>query len=191
MPSPLLPTFEKRISDATDQILHQQVNPWLFISNGLSVKRADGRSISLGPGIMFEGSPRQVFWSRYIEPFLENMAIAEMSAASAAAKERDVDASVLIPEVQGLLLSATSKVLSRMADVDRRLRGNGFPDRINLRNTQSEYALIAEFIDRHAQAELNMWRPKSIYQQWYEENKFWVWALPIIAGAIYALIGFL
>ena len=184
MTTPLLPTFEKRIGDATDLILRRQVDPWLFMSVGLSVTKLDGSPISYR-GIKFEGSPRQVFWSSYIQPFLEHLATSEIAAGVSMARERGIDARQLLPEIQGLLLSAISKVFDRMADVDRRLRGDGFPDQVQLRSTQSERDIMAAFIDQHVQAELSMWRTRSSLQRWYDDNKALVWVI----GSLLTLVG--
>lgn len=184
MTTPLYPTFEKRIGDATEQLLHKQVEPWTFLNTGhpVQVKTFDGRNISY-QGIGFEGSPRQVFWSRYIEPFLESLAIQEIAAAVAAARERRVDAKLLLPEVQGLLLSASRKVLARMAQTDQRLLGKGYPQSVPLRPIENEVASVREFIEKHVRAELEMWLPKAWYEEWYERNKFWVWVVGTLLAA--------
>ena len=89
MTSPLYPTFHKRINDATEQIIKRQVTPWSFLTTGhpFRVKMFDGQQISY-EGIGFEGSPRTVFWSRYIEPFLEDLCVSEIGAAVTLAKEK-------------------------------------------------------------------------------------------------------
>ena len=181
MTTPLYPTFEKRVDDAVSRIAREQVEPWLFMQKKLVVKRFDGHQISY-EGVEFEGSPRDVFWSGYIEPFLEDLVVKEFSAAVTAAKDRDVDARLLIPEVQGMLLSASRKVLSKMAEVDQRLRGHGYPQQVALRGVEPEYARLREFIDRHALAELQMWKPRPAYERWYERSKFWVWAVGIVVA---------
>lgn len=183
MTTPLYVTFEKRINDAVDILLHKQVEPWAFFNSGypIQVKRFDGRNI-LYQGGTFEGSPRQVFWSRYIEPFLENMVIQEISAAVAAARERRVDAKLLLPEVQGLLLSSCAKVFVRMAQTDQRLLGRGYPQSIPLRPVEREIANMKDFIEKHVRAELEMWKPKAWYEEWYERNKFWVWVVGTVAA---------
>lgn len=182
MTTPLYPTFRKRIDDAVDQLIQNQVTPWSFLTAGppFRVKKFDGKEIAY-QGIGFEGSPRLVFWSRYIEPFLEDLAVREIGTAVASARERNVDAHLLLPEIQGLLVAATRKTFSRMADVDRRLRGKGFPEKIHLRNIDRELQGMNGFIEERIRAELAMWKPKPRIEAWYEQNKFWVWFIGIIA----------
>ena len=158
MTTPLYPSFEKRIDDAAIRLLREQVDPWAFFNAGYPVRltTCDGRKVDLQGG-GFEGSPRQVFWSRYIEPCIENLAVQEIREAVAAAHKRGVDARRLLPEVQGLLLSATAKIFQRMAEIDQRLRGKGFPQNVGRRSVEQEVAAVREFIEKHVRAELEMW----------------------------------
>lgn len=183
MTTPLYPTFKKRINDATEQLIQKQVTPWFFLTSGspFRVKKYDGREIAY-EGIGFEGSPSAVFWSRYIDPFLEALVIQEITAAVSQARERNVDARLLLPEVQGLLNAACRKVFSEMAEVDRLLRGKGFPDNVGVRSIERETKCLSEFIGAHTASELAMWRPKSKAEEWYERNKFWGWLVGIIVA---------
>ncbi len=181
MTSPLYPIFRKRIEDATERIIREQVTPWAFLTAGppFKVKQFSGRDISY-QGIGFEGSPSTVFWGRYIDPFLEALAIEEIDIAVSSAKERGVDATLLLPEVQGLLIAAVLKIFRQMAEIDRRLRGKGFPEKVSLRSTEAEVNRLREFIEERIRSELAMWKPKWRVEEWYERNKFLVWLVGII-----------
>lgn len=191
MPTPLYPKFEKRIGDAIEGIIRQQVNPWSFFKQGVAVSRFDGRTISIS-GVTYEGSARDVFWrSRYIEPFIEDLAVTELTAAAAQATEREVDGMQLLSEVEGLLLSGTMKVLNRMAVVDRKLRGNGNPESVPLRSIDSEYSMLEGFIHRHSTAEKDMWREKPKLQRWHDSNTARIWlisSLLAVAGLVLGVV---
>ena len=181
MTTPLYSVFRKRVNDAVEQLIKQQVTPWSFLTAGppFRIKTFDGRQIAY-EGVGFEGSPRTVFWSRYIEPFLEELCVSEITAAVALAKEKGVDARLLLPELQQLLLAGFRKVYDRMADVDRRLRGRGFPHKVDLKSIDREFSAMAQFLDERVRAEVAMWKPKSHVEIWYEGNKFWVWAIGLV-----------
>lgn len=184
MPTPLYPTFEKRINDATHRIIENQVTPWAFLKSNqnFNIKQFDGREIHYGlPS--YEGSPQLVFWGGYIDPFLEDMAEKEISEAVSLASERKIDLKLLLPEVEGLLLSSTRKVLDRMTDIDQRLRGNGFPENVRPRSTEREFDRMRQFISVRASSELAMWKPKSSIEDWYERNKFIVLIFTTIFGS--------
>jgi hypothetical protein len=182
--TPLYPTFEKRIDDATSRIVTRQVEPWLFISHGLNVQRHDGRTIAYS-GVDFSGSPRMVFWGGYIEPFLQHLVLEELKEARTLAKEREVNGREVLLEVKGLLTSAFHRVFARMADVDQRLRGSGYPSEVTLRPIAQEVARVQAFLDRHVQAELEMWKPRPSYEAWYDRNKFLIW----VAGTVLTVVG--
>lgn len=161
MTTPLYPTFKKRIEDAIELLLQNQVTPWAFLNSGkpFRVKRFDGREIEY-EGVGFEGSPREVFWARYIEPFLEDLAVQEIRAAIALARERDVDAKLLLLEVQSLLRDGSQRVFARMAEIDQRLIGKGHPQNVPLRRVEQEVQKLGQFLDEQIQTELAMWKPK-------------------------------
>ncbi|MFZ2971388.1 MAG: hypothetical protein WA049_02015 [Ferribacterium limneticum] len=188
MTTPLYPTFRKRIDDAAEQIIQQQIIPWSFLNSGhpFRVRKFDGREIAY-EGTGFEGSPRNAFWSRYIDPFLEALTIQEITAAVSLARERSVDARLLLPEVQNLLIAASRKVFSRMAEVDRRLLGKGLPEQVALRSVEQEAQSISEFIEEQVRSELAMWKPNSSLWQRYIRLSF-INKLGVL-GSIASLIG--
>lgn len=181
MTTPLYPTFRKRAHDAFDELIKQQVIPWSFLTAGppFHIKKFDGREIAY-QGIGFEGSPRGVFWSRYIEPFLEDICISEIMSAVSMATERGVDGRLLLRELQELLSAGCLRVYKHMADVDRRLRGKGFPKNTPLRPIEREVHQMTQFIDERISSELAMWKPKPRYEVWYARNKFLVWAIGVL-----------
>jgi len=179
-PSPLWPMLEKFIRDEWVKLERNQITPWAFLNSGPPMKVTDfhGSQISY-QGIRFEGSPRVVFWSRYIEPFLEDVAFRSVDYATKLSNEKKVDPRKPLSEVQGLFLSYTRKAYARMAEIDRRLLGHGFPEKIPLRSTVNEQRAMETFINSRVMAELrtlqsppsrwraaNQWvkdRPRSAY----------------------------
>lgn len=184
MTTPLYPAFHKRIEDATHVLIQDQVTPWAFFNSGkpMRVKTFHGKDITY-EGIGFEGSPRLVFWNGYIQPFLEALIVQEISVAVALAKDRGVDARKLLPEVQGLLYAACHKVFTRMAEIDQRIQGKGFPDNIRIRSVEQELVNFKDFIAMHIDSELAMWKPKSALHSWFNDNPFWVWIIGGIAAS--------
>lgn len=166
MSTPLYPIFRKRINDAFEQLIRQQVTPWVFIKAGppFRINRFDGRQIAY-EGIEFIGTPEAVFWSRYIEPFIENLCISEIDTAVEMAKQRDVNAKLLLPEIQDLLTTGITKVYENMADIDRRLRGKGYPETIPRRSVTFEIDRMETFCKERIQAELDMWQARESSMQ--------------------------
>lgn len=185
MTTPLLPVFQKRISDSFEQLRKNQVHPWAMLNSGkpINIKKHDQSQISY-KGIGFEGSPEHVFWSRYIEPFMEEIAINEIDAAIKLATERNVDVKKLLPEVRDLLMGGVANTFSEMAKIDQRLKGRGFPNKIKIRSVEKEYSTMKTFIEVRIESELKMWKAKPKFEVWYEHNKSMVWILGIVLSLI-------
>lgn len=165
-------------------MIRDQVAPWIFmaIATPFRVKRFDGRPITY-QGIGFSGSPQQVFWSGYIEPFLESVCVTEVEAAARAARDRGVDAREVLAEVEELVSAGIEKVYREMASVDLRLSrvesANATP-----RSVDGEVDRMSAFLSERVRAELAMWVPTSRFEQWHARNKFWVWAIPILISLL-------
>lgn len=182
MTTPLYPTFQKRISDSFESLIKKQITPWVFLNTGkpMRIQKHDKSQISYET-VGFEGSPEHVFWSRYIEPFMEEIVINEIPAAVKMAEERSVDARLLLPEVEGLLLAGIRKTFSEMAKTDQRLKGGGYPEKISMRPVENEFLIMKEFVTMHIQAELKLWQPKSKFEKWFERNQAIVWVVGSIS----------
>ena len=118
------------------------------------------------------------------------MIVEEIDHATSLATQRKVDARILLPEIEGLLISATRKIFDRMSEIDRRLRGNGFPESVPIRTTQVEFNRVQAFISERIQAELSMSKPKPWYEEWLEANKFKTWMIGTgiaVTGLIFTL----
>lgn len=185
MTTPLYPTFQKSINDSIEQLIKNQVTPWAFLNSGkpMRVKCHDGKNISY-EGIGYEGSPEHVFWSRYIEPFIEELVVKKINEAVSLAKERNVDGKKLLKEIEGLLLAGTRKIYNEMANTDQRLRGREFPKKLQIRSIEREYQVMKELIELRVRAESEMWHSKSSLELWYERNKFIVWAVGILIAVV-------
>jgi len=83
----------------------------------------------------------------------------EISAAVDLAQKRGVNGKQLLLEVEGLLLSSCKIVFNRMAEIDQRLRGKGYPQSVQRRPIDDKYNRMKEFIEIRIRAEMEMWRP--------------------------------
>jgi hypothetical protein len=174
--TPLYVTFRKRVTDAIERLVKTQVVPWSFFTSGtpLRIKTFDGREIRF-QGVKFDGSPRRIFWARYIEPFLEDLSVSEIAAAVSMARERQVDAPLLLQELRVLLAAGFRTVYRRMVDVDRRLRGGGFPETVEARSVKGELQAMTDFLDEWIQSEIAMCQSASSETRSKPEVGVWLW----------------
>jgi hypothetical protein len=188
MPSPLYPTLSKLVEDEWVKLERNSITPWAFMTAGPQFRCRDfyGKEICY-QAIKFEGSPRQVFWGRYIEPFLEDIVQRAIAETVRLATEKKQDAKQPLAEVAGMLKSVAHRAYRRMADIDERLRGEGFPDSVQKRNTDGELASMERFIDAHVKAEAAMARPKLKINEFYNEHPFLFWFIALLVSALVAL----
>ena len=190
MITPLNPLFNKRIDDAFEELYLKQIQPWIMLASGkpMRVKKFSNEQISY-QGTKFQGSPEHVFWSRYIEPFMEEIVISEIRKAAIMARDKKVDGEVLLGEVRDLLLTKIKDTFKKMVDIDQRLNGEGFPERAQRRSIDSEFNAMKEFVDLHIRAEQEMWH-RNRFERLYQKNKLFVWVLtPVLAGLVWLVFG--
>ncbi len=190
MPSPLYPLIEKFINDAWIKLDREQITPWCFMTAGslFTIKDFYGKQISY-QGAAFEGTPRDVFWGRYIEPFLEDLTDKVITETLRLVAEKHQAPNIALRDSAGLLKSLGRRVYARMAIVDRQLRGNGYPEAIPLRPTEQELASIDQFIDRRISAELSMVRRRYRVDDFYKDHPFLFWFIALLVGSVITLLG--
>jgi hypothetical protein len=154
--SPLFPLLQKIAQDEWIKLDQNQIAPWAFFNSGkFQITDFFGKVIA-SHGIEFSGSIRDLFWENYIEPFLEDIVDRSFTETLRLARDR----SQLFPdpfeEMGGQLVSLARKAFTRMAGIDQRLRGNGYPESVPRYNPDNESAKISEFIQRRMQAEIKM-----------------------------------
>lgn len=149
-PTPVFRRLEKKVKDADERLL-KLVTKWAFLKAGpkFEIARFDG-SIITYQGIAFAGSPVLVFWNGFIEPYIENESLNILEEAGTLATECDLPPDTVIEEARCLLHVLVRRVFSKMADVDRTLRGDGihFPEP---KDVTSHIAAMSAYIDSEAQ----------------------------------------
>ena len=190
--TPLFVVFQKRINDCFEQLRRNQLDPWIFLNSGkpMKVETFHKKQISY-EGVGFEGSPSNVFWSNYIEPFMEDIIVNEINAAVEMCVERKVDTKELLGEMRGLFLAGIGTTFIEMAKLDQRLLGKGFPEKIQLRSIEKEHKNMVNFIDIRIQSELEIWQQKSKFETWYLQNKSIIWLISIVFAILGLLANFI
>ena len=188
------PIIQKRLKDEFLKLINDQVTPWCFMttSTGLKLKRFDGRQINYR-GVGFSGSPEHVFWSGYIEPFLEHISFSAIEDAVERCKTQKTELQPVLKDVQELLRLGFVNVYERMADIGRRLGDKGYPDKIRLRNTDSYIKRMETFVSRRIESELKLWKPTpwiTRIEHFYESNKGLVWVIGIIISILGIVVSF-
>ncbi|MBS0223832.1 MAG: hypothetical protein JSR91_24150 [Proteobacteria bacterium] len=77
------PAERQRLTERFSKLIWDHVRPWAYMdTDGLELKRFDGRALSFAPASL-DGAPREALWeSNYIEPFLEALCREETQGAA-------------------------------------------------------------------------------------------------------------
>lgn len=122
----LYATTKVRVDRVTDSLIREKVTRWLFIF-GPDAKGAvtfhDGREVSYS-GLLFEGTPRLVFWDGFIEPFLEDAIRKVLDDVGRECRDNGINPSTPLAEAANCLDNMIWRVYRKMAEVDWRLSGN-------------------------------------------------------------------
>ncbi|MGO8760564.1 MAG: hypothetical protein ACLP2P_13015 [Desulfobaccales bacterium] len=187
----LYPIIFKFINDEWEKLNRKQIIPWSFLttSSGLSCKDFYGKEIHYAGKFKFEGSPREVFWNRYIEPFLEDISYRAIDYIINICKEREERINEPLLEAEMQLKSLIRKAYTSMADVDRRLRGCGYPQNVAIRKVESEIAVMDRFVVDRIQSENSMYKAPSKSIKFYRKHPYLFWFIGIFLGLLSVILG--
>ena len=186
--------MKERIELEFQKLEKDKVTPWTFLLSGKGMKVIDffGKQVSY-QGVGFEGSPRTVFWNGFIQPFLKDIVSRSLSETRTFCQDHSIDSSLPLKETASLLKDGISVIYERMADIDQRLRGKGYPHSVRRYNPKAEIERSAAFIEERMTAESTLapGRKKNL-NTFYEAQKFWFWFIGIaiaIAGLVLRFLG--
>jgi hypothetical protein len=145
--------YAKTRKEVTD--LHQQIcdklTPWYFFNTGLQITNFHGKTVCY-QGIEFEGSPRLVFWEGFIEPYLENGCVNILEKTVKTCRAGKLNPEPYLEEAAALLVILVEKTYTKMADIDQRLRGRGFPRNVQRRQVNHKIEKMGQYIREHLAA---------------------------------------
>ncbi len=148
--------IKKRVDDLYDQIYNEKLKPWIFINTGkpLRVERHDGTLIQY-EGVGFEGTSRLVFWGdNFIPPIIENAIVKAFDQTIEECRKNNIDPKPYVYETNSILAGLISNVYNRMADIDRNLRGKGYPKKVQRKDVNDEIKKMDECLKGHYAAAL-------------------------------------
>ena len=167
------------IEDEYEKLRRDKITPWSFLHSGHSLKIKDyyGKEIYYSGVIKFEGSPEHKFWNDFIEPFLEDIVFRSIDNTIKLCRDKKLYSATPIRETGGLLKVLVRKVYNDMADVDRRLRGAGFPQNIEKKDVSGKINPFLSLIDERIKSELSI---RKRLNEFYHYNDGLIWLIGII-----------
>ena len=186
--SPVFTEVETFIAQEYERLRRTKIDPWSLLTAGPLFRCTDfyGKEISY-QGVRFEGSPRDVFWGGFIEPFLRDLVIRAIDHAAGLAASRGVEARTAILEATGLLKSSVSAAYHRMQDIDQCLRAGGYPEQVPPKPVDGYIDRMNTYVDQIASGHL---APQSLPRRvsaFYNAYPFVFWAVGIIVSVLIAI----
>ncbi len=131
--SPIAEKIRQSLNDSYETLDREKLTRWLMSrasNTDLGIVNCHGQSIGVGLGCKFEGSVRLIFWS-FIKPCIVANAQAACDALDATLHAYSPSQRCeTLDSVEAHLKSYATRIYTRMVDLDRRMRGNGFPDQV-------------------------------------------------------------
>lgn len=176
------------IEDEYEKLRQDKITPWSFLQSGHSFKCIDfyGKEINYS-GVKFEGTPELVFWDGFIEPFLKDIIFRAINNTIQLCRDKKLYSATPIRETGELLKVFVRKVYNDMADVDRRLRGAGFPQNIEKKDVSVKIKPFLSLIDERVDSELTV---RKWLNEFYNNNPGLIWliGLPFMGSLIIFII---
>lgn len=151
--------LKERVEMEFRQLENDKVTPWVFFRSGKELRLTDffGKTVSYS-GIVFEGSPRTVFWKDFIQPFFQDIISRSFSETRDFCLTHGLEQTQPMEETASLLKAGIKGIYQRMSEIDQVLRGNGIPSSVPKYEASSERADSEEFVEERLLAELALAR---------------------------------
>ena len=158
-PSPLNEIIKADVEDVTQALLKDTVEPWIFFgSHGVHIKKVDGSSIAIS-GLEYSGSAVTVFWDGFVDAYIKKRSRELIDSIRLKAIARNIPVQHALEDCLVYLHSMIVEVFNRMAVIDQRLRGKGFPESVQKKDVQHRINRNYEVIKGLVNAEIECAQP--------------------------------
>lgn len=127
-----------------------------------SVTNCEGRTVHYGGATEFEGSPRNVFWGGFFEPCFLKVITEQIDETVLDCHASDDLLDEALDETANLLCAFIERAYERMADIDQRLRGKGYPKSLERKPVHGKIQAMHEAIDEQVDAA----KRQSAFKKW-------------------------
>jgi hypothetical protein len=158
-PSPLNEIIKADVEEVTQALLKNTVEPWIFFrSHGVNIKKVDGRSIAIS-GVEYSGSAVTVFWEGFVDAYIKQRSRELIESTRLKAVARNILVQNALQDCLVHLHSMIVEIFNRMAVIDQRLRGKGFPESVQKKDVQDHIDRNYEVIKGLVNAEIECAQP--------------------------------
>ncbi|MGV8949062.1 MAG: hypothetical protein ACOH2E_06860 [Candidatus Paracaedibacter sp.] len=120
--------LDRYIAKQFKNLEDSHLTKWNFFKNQvIEDEYPGGNPIKIGGvGLIFEGSPCQIFWdAHYIPGYIEKIFDECLEICAESGKQFNIHPNKRLQELEELFLPKIPEVFGKMAEIDSRLRGDG------------------------------------------------------------------
>lgn len=150
-PSPLNEIIKADVEEVAQVLLKNTIEPWIFFqSHGVHIKKIDGSSIAIS-GVKYSGSAVTVFWEGFVDAYIKKRSRELIESTRLKAAARNIPVQNALQDCLVHLHSMIVEIFNRMAVIDQKLRGEGFPESVQKMDVQHligrNYDVIKGFVN--------------------------------------------
>ena len=188
-PKSLQPKINHDIDEEFSRLIGEKITPWAFFNTGKMPQITDhhGKTIRYS-GVKFEGSPKLVFWDSFIDPFLRSIIVEKIDWAIELANSTNIPAHTVLEMIESRLKMQIQKTYTRMSEIDQRIRGEGFPERVQRRDVSDKVDSMYSFLEDHIRSAKQMYDRGFSLNKLYQDHPFWFWLIGIVVALIIGII---
>lgn len=151
MTTVLRPLTTQKIAEEA-RPLKDRIAAWRFFNvQGIKTTTCEGKQVAIS-GVKFEGSPKQVFWSGFFEPFMVAASTNTFQWLAEECIKRNLDSSVYFEEAKQLMHELVQEAYQEISQTDRLLCGEGFPSLIQPVDVSGKIEAMNRQVDSLAMA---------------------------------------
>jgi hypothetical protein len=181
----LQPKINYNIDEEFSRLIDEKIAPWAFFNTGEmpQITNHHGKTIRYS-GVKFEGSPNLVFWDSFIDPFMQSIIVEKIDWAIELANSTTIPAHNILEMIESRLKIKIQKTYLRMSEIDQRIRGEGFPKRVQRRDVSDKVNLMYIFLEDHICSAKQLYHRGFSLNRLYQDHPFWFWLIGLVAAVI-------
>ena len=140
--------------DEYEKLNREALSPWALLrtSGGLSITAPNGMRWRYA-GLEFDGTVRDMFWRVFLDPFIKDITNRTFERVREFCLARRIDPSLPIEETDRVLRHLVHRAFRRMTEIDRKLRGKGFPNSVTKYEPEEVCERLTAIVTRRHVAE--------------------------------------
>jgi len=185
----LRPKIDHNIDEQFSRLIDQKIAPWAFFNTGKMPQITDyhGRTIKYS-GVKFEGSPNLVFWHSFIDPFIRSIIVESIEWGIKLADSANIPTLTVLEMIGSRLKMQIHKTYTYMSEIDQRIRGEGYPERVQRRDVSDKVNSMCAFLEEHILSAKQIYHQGFSLNRLYHEHPFWFWLIGTVIAVILGII---